>query len=197
GIVIDRCLRVAGDEMDQALINFIKLKYSLLLGQASAEEIKIQLGSALPPDRLVNKGMRGDKEAVSDYKEALFLEARNKEKQMVVRGRDLETGLPKSIKISAQEIREALSPVIHQIVEQISDVIEEAPPELVNDMVSKGIVLCGGGSLITGLDKLIAEETKIPVWVADDPQTCVVRGCAKILADEKMLNRFRITGSLR
>lgn len=187
GIVIDRCLRVAGDEMDQALINFIKLKYSLLLGQASAEEIKIQLGSALPPDRLANKGAKGDKEAASDYRE----------KQMVVRGRDLETGLPKSIKISAQEIREALSPVIHQIVEQISDVIEEAPPELVNDMVSKGIVLCGGGSLITGLDKLIAEETKIPVWVADDPQTCVVRGCAKILADEKMLNRFRITGSLR
>jgi rod shape-determining protein MreB and related proteins len=181
GIVIDRCLRVAGDEMDENLINFIKLKYSLLLGQASAEEIKIQLGSALPPDRLGIKNKEGDL----------------KEKQMVIRGRDLESGLPKSIKISAQEVREAIAPVVHQIVEQISDVIEEAPPELVNDMVAKGIVLCGGGSLMSGLDKIIAEETKIPVWVADDPQTCVVRGCAKILSDEKMLNRFRITGSLR
>lgn len=181
GIVIDRCLRVAGDEMDQSLINFIKLKYSLLLGQTSAEEIKIQIGSALPPERLAAKDKEGD----------------FKEKQMVIRGRDLESGLPKSIKISAQEVREAIAPVVHQIVEQISEVIEEAPPELVNDMIAKGIVLCGGGSLISGLDKLIAEETKIPVWIADDPQTCVVRGCAKILSDEKMLNRFRITGSLR
>jgi len=181
GIVIDRCLRVAGDEMDENLINFIKLKYSLLLGQASAEEIKIQLGSALPLGYLAPKGKEGE----------------FKEKQMVVRGRDLESGLPKSIKISAQEVREAITPVVHQIIEQISDVIEEAPPELVNDMVAKGIVLCGGGSLLPGLDKLIAEETKIPVWVADDPQTCVVQGCAKILDDEKMLNRFRITGSLR
>ncbi len=181
GIVIDRCLRVAGDEMDEALVNFIKLKYSLLLGKASAEEIKIQLGSALPPSRLVPKEQA----------------AEVKERQLVIRGRDLETGLPKSIKISAQEVREAIAPVIHQIIEQIAEVIEEAPPELTTDIVSKGIVLCGGGSLIQGLDKLIAEETKIPVWVGEEPQTCVVRGCGKLLSDEKLLSKFKVIGGLR
>jgi len=181
GIVIDRCLRVAGDEMDEALTNFIKLKYSLLLGQASAEEIKIQLGSALPPARLVPKEQA----------------AEVKEKQLVIRGRDLETGLPKSIKISAQEVREAIAPVIHQIIEQIAEVIEEAPPELTTDIVSKGIILCGGGSLIQGLDKLIAEETKIPTWTAEEPQTCVVRGCGRLLEDEKLLNKFRVIGGLK
>jgi rod shape-determining protein MreB len=176
GIVIDRCLRIAGDEMDEALINFVKLKYALLLGQASAEDIKIQLGSAIPP--------------VKSSPE-------QKEKQLVIRGRDLENGLPKSIKISSEEVREAIAPVIHQIVEQISEVIEEAPPEMINDIVTKGIVLCGGGALISGLDKLISEETKIPVWVADDPQTCVVRGCGKVLEDETLLKKVKVIGGLR
>jgi len=181
GIVINRCLRVAGDEIDEALVNFIKLKYSLLLGQASAEEIKIQLGSALPPSHLVSKEKA----------------AEVKERQLVIRGRDLGNGLPKSIKISAQEVREAISPIINQIIEQVSEVVEEAPPELTTDIVSKGIVLCGGGSLIQGLDKLVSEETKIPVWIAEEPQTCVVRGCGKILEDEKLLNKFRVIGGLR
>jgi len=176
GIVIDRCLRVAGDEMDEALINFIKLKYALLLGQASAEEIKIQLGSAVPPAKSSTE---------------------QKERQLVVRGRDLETGLPKSIKISSEEVREAIAPVIHQVIEQITEVIEEAPPEMINDIVGKGIVLCGGGALINGLDKLISEETKIPVWVADDPQTCVVRGCGKVLEDENLLRKVKVIGGLR
>ncbi|MCJ7829550.1 rod shape-determining protein [Patescibacteria group bacterium] len=177
GIVIDRCLRIAGDEMDEAIINFIKLKHSLLLGQASAEEIKIQLGSAIPP---VHQ-----------------LPEQPKERQLVVRGRNLETSLPKSIKISSEEVREAMAPVIHQIIEQISEVIEEAPPEMINDIVAKGIVLCGGGALINGLDKLISEETKIPVWVADDPQTCVVRGCGKVLEDEVLLKKVKVIGGLR
>ncbi len=176
GIVIDRCLRIAGDEMDEALINFVKLKYALLLGQASAEDIKIQLGSAIPP--------------VKSSPE-------QKEKQLVIRGRDLENGLPKSIKISSEEVREAIAPVIHQIVEQISEVIEEAPPEMINDIVAKGIVLCGGGALISGLDRLISEETKIPVWIADDPQTCVVRGCGKVLEDEALLKKVKVIGGLR
>ena len=176
GIVIDRCLRIAGDEMDEAIINFIKLKHSLLLGQASAEEIKIQLGSAIPPVKFSSE---------------------QKEKQLVVRGRDLENGLPKSIKISSQEVREAITPILQQIIEQISEVIEEAPSEMINDIVGKGIVLCGGGALISGLDKLISEETKIPVWVADDPQTCVVRGCGKILEDEKLLRKVKVVSVLR
>lgn len=174
GIVIGRCLRIAGNEMDEAIINFFKLKHSLLLGQATAEDLKIQLGSALATKL-----------------------GEEKEKQLVVRGRDLETGLPKSIRIQSSEVREAITPITRQIIDQISDLIEEAPPELVTDIVGKGIVLCGGGALITNLDKLIAEETKIPVWVADDPQTCVVRGCGKLLEDEKLLNKFRVIGGLK
>jgi len=170
GIVVARCLRVAGDEMDEAIVSFMRLKYSILLGEATAEEIKIQLGSAYPSP---------------------------KEKQMVVRGRDLETGLPKSIKIGTEEVREAIAPVVRQIVETISEVIEETPPELVSDIVARGITLCGGTAQLAGFDKLIAEETKMPVWLADEPQTCVVRGCGKVLEDEGLLKKVRVVGGLR
>lgn len=172
GIVIERCLRVAGDEMDEAVISYLRLKHSLLLGEATAEEIKIQLGSAQPM-------------------------AAGKEKQMVARGRDLETGLPKSIRIGMAEVREAIAPVIRQILDQISDVIEETPPELVTDIVGRGVTLCGGGSLIVGLDKLIAEETKMPVWVADDPTSAVVKGCGELLDNPGLLKEVRVTGGLR
>ncbi len=168
GIVIQKCLRIAGDEMDEAVMSYMRLKYSLLLGEATAEEIKIQLGSVYP-------------ETSGEQK-----------RQMVVRGRDLETGLPKSIKISTPEVREAIAPVVQQIVEEISLAIEETPPELISDIVSRGIVLCGGGSQLPGLDKFIAEETKMPVWVADDPMACVVRGCGKVLEDESFLKRLQI-----
>ncbi len=174
GIVVDRCLRIAGDEMDLAIINFIKLKHSLLLGQATAEDLKIQLGSALASN---TEG--------------------KKEKQLVVRGRDLGTGLPKSIKVQSSEVREAMAPVMRQIIDQISDLIEEAPPELLTDIVGKGIVLCGGGAMIENLDKLVSEEIKMPAWVADDPQTCVVKGCGKLLEDEKFLNKFKIISGLK
>jgi len=170
GIVIERCLRIAGDEMDEAIISFMRLKYSILLGEATAEEIKIQLGSTYPQE---------------------------KEKQMVVRGRDLESGLPKSIKIGTNEVREAIAPVVRQIVEAISEVIEETPPELISDIVARGITLCGGAAQLIGFDKLIAEETKMPVWLADEPMTCVVRGCGKVLEDEGLLKRIRVTGGLR
>jgi len=170
GIVVERCLRIAGDEMDEAVINFMRLKYSLLLGEATAEEIKIQLGSAYPTE---------------------------KERQMVVRGRDIETGLPKSLKISSSEVREAIAPVIHQIIDNLSDVIEETPPELVGDILKRGVTLCGGMAQLRGIDKLVAEETKMPVWVADDPMTAVVRGCGKVLEDEGLLKRVRVTGGLR
>ena len=170
GIVIERCLRIAGDEMDEAIISFMRLKYSILLGEATAEEIKIQLGSTYPQE---------------------------KEKQMVVRGRDLESGLPKSIKIGTNEVREAIAPVVRQIVEAISEVIEETPPELISDIVARGITLCGGAAQLIGFDKLIAEETKMPVWLADDPMTCVVRGCGKVLEDKGLLKRVRVTGGLR
>lgn len=170
GIVIERCLRIAGDEIDEAVVSYMRLKYSLLLGEATAEEIKIHLGSAYPQEKI---------------------------RQQIIRGRDLETGLPKSLKIGSEEVREAIAPVIRQIVDQISEVIEETPPELVSDIVARGITLCGGGSQLAGLDKLIAEETKMPVWVADDPMTAVVRGCGQVLEDESLLKKVRVTGGLK
>lgn len=170
GIVLNHSLRVAGDEMDEAIISYLRLRYSLLLGPRSAEEVKIELGNAVPEKN---------------------------EKHFVVRGRDLETGLPKSIKISSEEIREALAPVIQQIVSRIEITLEEAPPELVSDIIEKGIVLAGGGALIRGLDKLISEAVKVPVWIADDPLTAVVRGTGRVLSEPQLLEKVRVTGGLR
>lgn len=170
GIVLNRSLRIAGDEFDEAIVNFVRLKYSLLIGLPTAEEIKIAVGSVYP---------------------------QKQERQTVVRGRSLESGLPKSLKITETEIREALSPVASAIVSIISDLLEEIPPELVSDIMNKGIVLCGGTSQLSGFDKLVAEATKMPVWVAEDPMTAVVRGCGKVLEDPALLSRVRVTGGLR
>jgi rod shape-determining protein MreB len=173
GIVLNKCLRIAGDEMDEAIINFLRLKHSLLVGQATAEEVKIQIGSAFSSANM------------------------EEEKRTVVRGRDLETGLPKSVRVGASEIREALSPVVNQILLAISDLIEEIPPELTGDVLNRGMVLAGGVSQLPGLDKLIAEKIKMPVWVAEDPMTAVVRGCGRVLEDEELLKKVRVTGGLR
>lgn len=166
GIVLGKSLRVAGDEMDDAIVNFVKLKYSLLLGQPSAEAVKISIGSAYKMD---------------------------KPKYMVVRGRDLESGLPRTIKLSDDEVREALGPVIHEIINGVSGLLEETPPELVSDVMQKGIYLAGGGSLIYGIDKAIAEATKMPVYIADDPLSCVARGCGKLLENPELLSKIRVT----
>ena len=173
GIVVSRCLRIAGDEMDEAIVSFCRLKYSLLIGQESAEEVKIQIGSAFPPP------------------------TGEEERQTVVRGRDLETGLPKSVKLGGGEIREALAPILNQIVEGVSEIVEDTPPELIGDLMERGVALAGGGSLLSGIDKLIAQEVKMPVWRADDPQTCVVKGCGKVLEDNVLLEKVRVTGGLR
>jgi rod shape-determining protein MreB len=166
GIVVNRSMRVAGDEMDEAIASFIRLKYSLLIGEQTAEDMKIAVGSAYP----VGKSDR----------------------QTVIRGRDIETGLPKSIRISEPEVREALSPVTHEIIEGISETIEETPPELIGAIMEQGIVLAGGGALLRGMDKLIATEVKMPVWVTDDPQTAVVRGCGKLLDDSALLAKVKV-----
>lgn len=166
GIVVNRSIRVAGDEMDEAIISFIRLKHSLLIGEQTAEQLKITVGSAYPVDKT--------------------------EKQAVVRGRDIETGLPKSVRISESEIREAISPVTHEIMEAIAETIEETPPELIADIVEHGIVLAGGGAKLRGIDKLFAQELRMPVWVTDDPQTAVVRGCGKLLDDEVLLGKVKI-----
>ena len=174
GIVLGRSVRIAGDEMDEAIINYVKLKYSLLLGQPTAEEVKIEIGSA---------GSSRDNSGAE-------------EKFAVVRGRDLEVGLPKSIKLTGGEIREALSPVIQEIVGNIVDTLEEVPPELTSDMMERGITLAGGGSMISGIDKVISEATKMPVWIAEDPLTCVVRGCGICLEDNGLLKKMRVTKGL-
>lgn len=169
GMVTSRSLRVAGDEMDQDIISYLRTRYSLLIGDRTAEEIKIEIGSAYPDGNLA----------------------------IVVRGRDLSNGLPKSIKISANEIRETLTPTINQIVQATQEVLEETPPELLPDIMERGVTLTGGGALLRGLDKRIAEETKIPVWLTDDPLTTVVRGCGKVLDNLDLLSKVKVTGGLR
>lgn len=168
GIVLGKSIRVAGDEMDEAIINFIKLKYSLLLGQRTAEEVKIGIGS----------------------------QGTGQKKLFVVRGRDLETGLPKSIKVSEDEIAEALTPVIQEIVGNIVDTLEETPSELLSDIMERGIVMAGGGSLLSGIDISVSEKTKISVSIAEDPLTCVIRGCGKLLDNSPLLDKVRITKGL-
>jgi len=175
GIVLGRSVRVAGDEMDEAIINYVRLKYSLLLGQPTAEAVKLSVGAAVSTKE--SSGKNG--------------------KFAVVRGRDLETGLPKSIKLTSGEIQEALSPILREIIGNIVDTLEETPPELTSDIMERGITLAGGGSLISGIDKVISEATKMPVWIADDPLTCVVRGCGICLEDNGILKKIRVTKGLK
>lgn len=170
GMVLNRSLRVAGDEMDQDIITYMRMRYGMLIGERTAEDIKIELGSAIP---LPN------------------------EKDTIVRGRELATGLPKSIKISSTEIREALSSTIAQIINSIHEILEETPPELLSDILERGILVTGGGALIRGLDKRISDETKIPVLIAEDPLTTVVRGCYKLLDNLDLLAKVKVTGGLK
>jgi rod shape-determining protein MreB and related proteins len=170
GMVLNRSLRVAGDELDADIVNYMKMRYGMLIGEKTAENIKIEIGSAMP---------------------------QKEEKETVVRGRDLSSGLPKSIKVSSSEIREALTGTVNQIISTLSEVLEETPPELISDILEKGVVITGGGSLLKGLDKKIAEETKMPVWIAEDPLTTVVRGCGRVLDDLDLLSRVKVTGGLR
>ncbi len=176
GIVLGRSVRIAGDEMDEAIINYVRLKYSLLLGQPTAEAVKMGIGAA-------ELG-----KSIKDVKKG--------ERFTVVRGRDLEIGLPKSIKLTSEEIQEALSSIIQEIIGNIVDTLEETPPELTSDIMERGITLAGGGSLISGIDKAIAEATKMPVWIAEDPLTCVVRGCGICLEDNGLLKKIRVTKGL-
>ena len=167
GIVLNRSLKLAGHKMDEAVINFLRLKYSLLIGPSTAEEIKIEVGNALPE---------------------------KKESEVVVRGRGLEKGLPITVKVSASEIREAIAPILNQIIGTVNEMIEEAPPELVNDFLEKGITLCGGGANLPGIDRLFSQETKMPVFIAEDPQAAVALGCGKLLEDIDLRDRVKIIG---
>jgi rod shape-determining protein MreB and related proteins len=166
GIVFSRSIRIGGDEMDQAIIEYLKKTYNLMIGERTAEEIKIKIGSAYP---------------ISE------------ELKMEVKGRDLIAGLPKMITVTSEEIREALADPVHQIVESARIALERTPPELSADLIERGIMLAGGGALLRGLDKILSDETGLPVHVADDPLTAVVLGTGNVLNELKYLKRVVVT----
>jgi rod shape-determining protein MreB len=160
GVVFTRSVRVGGDKMDEAIIDHIKRKYNLLIGERTAELIKITIGSAYPGHEI---------------------------QTMEIKGRDTVAGVPKTIEISDEEIREALMASVSQMVESVRIVLERMPPELASDIMDKGIVLAGGGALLRNLDVLLREETRLPVTLAEDPLTAVVMGAAKLLDEESLL----------
>lgn len=165
GVVYSRSVRVAGDEMDEAIVNYVKRKYNLLIGERTAEEIKMTVGSAFPLDP---------------------------PQTMEIKGRDLMQGIPKTLLVSDEEIREALSEPVQTVVEAVKIALEKTPPELAADIVDKGIVLAGGGSKLLGLDSLLREETGLPIIVAEDPLSAVVMGTGSALEDMDMLRRVSI-----
>jgi len=165
GIVIGQSVRVAGDEMDEAIIQYVKRRYNLLIGERTAEDLKIELGSALPPES-------GDGP------------------EMEVRGRDLVTGLPKTVSLTAREIAEALDDVVRAIVDAVKSTLEKSPPELAADIMDRGIVLAGGGSLLRNLDRRLAEETGIPVFVAENPLLAVAIGTGRALEHLSLYQKY-------
>ncbi|MBF0569858.1 MAG: rod shape-determining protein [Candidatus Omnitrophica bacterium] len=162
GIVYAKSIRIAGDEMDMAIVEYLRKTYNLMIGERTSEEIKIRIGSGYPLEE---------------------------ELSMDVRGRDLIAGLPKTISITSVEIREALADTVQQIVDAAKSTLEHTPPELAADLIDRGIVMAGGGSLLRGVDKRIAEETGLPVHVAEDPNTAVVRGTGETLNMPASLRR--------
>ena len=162
GIVADASIRTGGDELDQAIVQFMRKNYNLLIGEPTAELIKIKIGSAAPT---------------------------GEEREMEVKGRDLVSGIPKTVRVHSSEIREAVQEPIQQIVDAVRRALEITPPELASDIVDRGIIMTGGGALIRGLDVLLQQETGLPIHVDEDPLTCVVRGTGRILDDfEKYRN---------
>lgn len=165
GVVVSRSLRVAGDEMDQDIVQYVRNKYNVLIGERIAEQVKWNIGSAFPLPV---------------------------EKTAEVRGRNLVTGLPESIEVSSVEMREALSQSVQVIVETIKDALDEVPPEIVADLMDIGICLSGGGALLHGLAERLSDELNLRVWVAEDPLTCVVRGAGIVLEDFPAYSRYLV-----
>lgn len=194
GIVVSRSLKIAGDEMDQAILHYMRLRHGLLIGEKTAEDLKIQIGSAYAKN--ANRKTQSEKLKAEEEVEA-GKPHEKPERVSIVRGRDIETGLPRSLRVTEAEIREALAPSLSQIVESVAEVLEEAPPELLSDILERGILLTGGGAKLSGLDQLMVERTHMPVIVSDDPLTSVVRGTGKVLNDEKLLQHVKVSGGLR
>jgi rod shape-determining protein MreB len=170
GIVAARSIRIAGDELSEDIIQYARDQFNLSIGERTAEQIKIAAGSAYP---------------------------REKGHSVPMRGRDLVTGLPKQIEVTHEQIREALARSVRQIVDAIKLTIEETPPELVADIMNRGIILAGGGALLSGLDRLVHRETKMPVYIADDPLTAVARGTGLVLEDLDALKEVLVPSQFR
>lgn len=168
GIVVAKSLRIGGDEFDEAIIQYIKKEYNVMIGERTAEEIKIQIGSAYPLPQEID---------------------------VEVRGRDLLTGLPKNIVVSSEEIRAAIEEPVAAIIQTIKETLEETPPELASDLMDRGMFLAGGGSQLRGLDQRLRDETGMPVHLTEDPTTCVVRGSGKALEDIGTLRKVLYSGS--
>ena len=166
GIVYSKSVRVGGDKMDEAIVNYLKRKYNLLIGERTAEQIKIAIGTAYPDENV---------------------------QTMHVKGRDLVAGIPKTIEVASEEIREAIAEPVNTIVETVRIALEKTPPELAADIVDKGIVLAGGGALIKNLDILLREETGLPIMIAEDPLTAVVLGSGKALEQIDILSDITIS----
>lgn len=166
GIVFSKSIRIGGNEMDAAIIDYLKKTYNLMVGERTAEEIKIKIGSAYPL---------------------------SEELKMEVRGRDLIAGLPKMVTITSEEVREALSEPIKAITDTTRMTLERTPPELASDLIERGIVLAGGGSLLRGIDKVISEETGLPVHIAENPVTAVALGTGKVLEEIKYLRKVAVS----
>ncbi len=197
GIVVGRSMKLAGDEIDQAILHYIRLRHGMLLGDTTAENIKIRIGSAYKNEKLKIKQEKSKEQEYDKDGEIVRIEAEHGEQMLIIRGRDIETGLPKSLKITDTEIREAISPVINQVIQAIADVLEETPPELLPDILEQGILLTGGGANLAGLDQLIVERVHLPVFVSADPMTSVIRGAGKVLESAELLEKVKVIGGLR
>lgn len=167
GIVANSSIRVAGDELDEGIVNYVKRTYNLLIGEQTAELIKIKIGTAIKLEKPL---------------------------EMEVKGRDLVAGIPKNVKLTSDEIQDAISEPIAQIVEALKAALEQTPPELAADIVDRGIVMTGGGALLRGLDTRLKEETNLPINVVDDPLLCVVLGAGKVLDDVRLYDRILMHG---
>jgi rod shape-determining protein MreB len=163
GIVVAKSIRIASNEMDEAIIQYIKKKYNMLIGERTAEQIKVKIGSAYPLDEPL---------------------------EMEIKGRDLAHGIPKTLNINDSEVREALEGVVQALIEVVKNTLERTPPELSADIVDRGIILCGGGALLKNLDKRFREETSLPIFVADDPLSSVVMGAGKVLENLPLLEKI-------
>ena len=166
GIVYAKSVRVGGDKIDEAIVQFIKRKYNLLIGDQKAEQIKIQIGEAFPSDEI---------------------------RTMEVKGRDLVTGIPKTQVINSEEVREAISEQVNAIVEAVKVCLERTPPELAADIIDRGIFLAGGGALLRNLDVLLREKTGLPIFIAEDPLSCVALGSGKVLDELNLLRNVAVS----